>query len=276
MSCALVRRYIGAYTDLELDPATLIEFDKHLSACAGCQEHAAFERSVCDQLPHALKVAAPMLLAAKIQSSLEREANSQGRSPSSGALVQFHPWNWKQGWPVAAAAVALLVVASVVRLQGDEQVQTAGMLEDMVTLHSGRLPSDVAARPNDDDDDAETTQQVADYFRGKVRFPVRPAVFDRQDTRLVGARLSNLRDRRVAALYYEFGGRRVTVVVFEGQEDLHARARRTRVGDQEMMYYLVGGHTVPVRQQAGLHYAFVGDFDRETLIRIAASARVPF
>ena len=269
MNCALIHRYAGAYTDGELDPATQLDFDKHLACCAGCQEYVAFARSMSEQVPGALGVVASSTLKDRIVASLDNEAGSQRRG-AQVPLIQIHPWNWKQGWPVVVAAVALLIVGSVVRLRGQEQVQTAGMLEDMVTLHSVPLPSDVSAQQSE-----ETPQRVAQYFQGKVRFPVRPAVFDHRDARLVGARLSNVRDRQAAALYYDLGGRRVTVVVFEGQE-LQRSGQRMRVGDREVMYYLVGGHTVPVRQQDGLQYAFIGDFDRETLMRLAASARVPF
>ena len=38
MSCALVQRHIGALVDGELDPATLVDFDRHIAACADCQE----------------------------------------------------------------------------------------------------------------------------------------------------------------------------------------------------------------------------------------------
>ena len=49
MSCKLVRRHLGAFVDGELDPATQIEFERHLEACPGCQEHLAFESSLRQQ-----------------------------------------------------------------------------------------------------------------------------------------------------------------------------------------------------------------------------------
>ena len=49
MSCKLVRRHLGAFVDGELDPATQVEFERHLEVCPGCQEHHAFEGSLREQ-----------------------------------------------------------------------------------------------------------------------------------------------------------------------------------------------------------------------------------
>jgi hypothetical protein len=38
----------------------------------------------------------------------------------------------------------------------------------------------------------------------------------------------------------------------------------------------VRGYPVPVRREAGLTYAFTGDADRETMLRLAAQARVTY
>jgi anti-sigma factor RsiW len=125
------------------------------------------------------------------------------------------------------------------------------------------LPADV---------DGRRPQRVARYFREKLGYSIQPAEFDRQDVQLVGARLSNVRDRRAAALYYRIHGRRFTVVVFDapGIEQVD----RVRLGDRELFYGQVGGYTVPVRRHAGLNYAFAGDVDRRTLLHLAATARV--
>ena len=266
MNCALIGRYAGAFIDGELDPASQLEFEQHLNQCARCQERVTFERSVSEQTRDALSAVAPATLRQRVLRALDTEvaADRSSRRP----LIEIRPWNWKQGWPVAAAAAAVLMIGSVVKLSGQTSVQTAGVLEDMVTLHSETLPSDVQAPPE------EVPQRVSQYFAGKVRFPVRPAEFDRNDARLVGARLSNVRERRAAALYYDLGGRRVTVVVFERSE-MPTPARVANVGGRQVFYYDAAGHTIPVRSRAGLNYAFMGDLDRDALMRLAASARVP-
>ena len=122
---------------------------------------------------------------------------------------------------------------------------------------------------------ASTPQAVPSFFRGKVQFPVRPAVFEhRQDVRFVGARYAQLHAQNAVALFYDVGGSRVTVVVYEAPDAPPEGVRRVRLGQREIMYDDVHGYAVPVRSQGHLHYAFTGDLDRRAMLELAASARV--
>ncbi len=192
---------------------------------------------------------------------------------SAGAAVRVTPLKTRYAVPLAAAAVLALVVGgSAVSDHGGSpgQVQEASalpILEDVVRVHSSELPADVRAN---------APQRVASYFRNKVAFPVHPAEFGRSDVHLVGARVSNVRDRRAAALYYNAHGRRMTVVVFnQPRPVVFAKGvLRVRLGGREVYYQYVRGYTVPVRVHEGLTYAFTGDLGREQLLRLAAAARV--
>ena len=82
-----------------------------------------------------------------------------------------------------------------------------------------------------------------------------------------------LDEQRAAALFYEVQGRRVTVVVFPSPDGVPAGAP-VRLGNNDLFYGSVRGYAVPVRQHDGLSYAFTGDMDRDSLMRLAASARV--
>ncbi len=263
MSCDLIQRHLGAFVDGELDPATQVSFERHIDVCSTCQEHLGFERSFHAQVKAALGgVEAPVGLRERVRAGLEQASDSR-----VGSLIDVRPLSWKHAWPLAAAAVVILVVANVMQLPSSVPVQGASLLDDVVTLHKFALPSDVQA---------DEPARVTAYFQGKLRFPVRPAKFDDQEQiRLVGARLSNVRDQGAAALYYEVGGARVTVVVFDAPE-LAYRARRMHVGEHEVLYYTVGGRIIPVRQHRGLNYAFFGDMDRDALMHLAATARVAY
>ncbi len=259
MKCELVQRNMGALVDGELDPATQIEFERHVDACADCQELLELDRLIRHELrARALTTVTPTSLEERVRLALQ-QAPAQRRTP----FITVSPVPLRQAVPMVAAAAVLFVVVGSTGVTDDANLASASMLEDVVQLHSSQLPSDIP--------EAEATQ-VQRYFQGRVAFPVRPARFDRQDARLVGARVSNVQDQRAAALFYEVQGRRVTVVVFPSPE-VPAGAP-VRLGNHDMFYGSARGYAVPVRRHAGLSYAFTGDMDRESLMRLAASARV--
>ncbi len=264
MSCKLVRRHLGAFVDGELDPATQIEFERHLDACPGCQEASAFERSFRRQTRESIGgLRAPQHL---WERALHRLDEVDEARPRHASLIEVRPMRWRQSGLIAAAAVALLVIGGVVGLPEGNDYTGASMLQDVVDLHTKALPSDVQA---------EAPQEVARYFQGKTPFPVRPAEFAEPSVKLVGARYINVGNRPAAALFYIHGGHRITLLVFDSPE-LVRNARRTEVGGRELYYHDVGGHVVTIRRHGSVNYAFFGDLDRPMLFELAANARVAY
>ncbi len=261
MSCRLVRRHLGAFVDGELDPASQIEFERHLDACPGCQENLAFERSLRQLTRESIgPVQAPEHLWGRTLHRLDEIDATRAERTS----IEARPMRWRQTWPIAAAAAAVLIVGGVTRLPASTDYQGAGMLQDVVNLHSQALPSDVQA---------EAPQDVVRYFQGKTPFPVKPARFAEPDMVFVGARYIKVGAHPAAALYYMHGGRRVTLLVFQSPEIMR-NAHRIHVGGRELYYHDVGGSVVTIRQQGGVNYAFFGDLDRPVLFEIAANALV--
>ena len=264
MSCKLVRRHLGAFVDGELDPATQVEFERHLEACSGCQEHFAFEGSLRHQTRESLGGAhAPDHLWGRALHRLDEIDEARAEHTS---LIEVRPMRLRQTWPIAAAAAAVLIIGGVVGLPEGEDYKSAGMLQDVMNLHSQSLPSDVRA---------EAPLDVGRYFEGKTPFPVQPAEFEEPSMEFVGARYIRVGARPAAALFYNHGGRRVTLLVFQSAEIVR-NAQRTHVGGRELYYHDVGGNVVTIRQQGGVNYAFFGDIDRPVLFRLAANARVAY
>lgn len=263
MTCRLVRRHLGAFVDGELDPATQIEFERHLEACPGCQEHLAFETSLRQQTRDSIGgVHAPEHVWSRTLRRLDEIDEARAEHTS---LIELRPMRWRQSWPIAAAAAAILIIGGVVGLP-ERAERHAGMLQDVVNLHSQALPSDVRA---------EAPQEVVRYFQGKTPFPVKPAQFEEPSVKFLGARYIKVGARPAAALYYSHGGRRVTLLVFQSPEIMR-NARRTHVGGRELYYHDVGGNVVTIRQHGGVNYAFFGDLDRPVLFQLAANARVAY
>ena len=266
----MIEKHVGPYVDDELEVGTRIEFDEHFDRCELCQERLAFERSARNWMKESLQTEAPTALHANILAALDAD---QAEQEEELAEVIPHPMptGWSSAWRlVPAAAATALVIFGGTAWRSHQASADDAALQDVVRVHTASLPSDVAFDVTDPEAGAE---QVNEWFRGRVEFPVRAAEFESRDMRLVGARLSNVRDHRAAALYYELGGQRVTVVVTDA-DVVEDSGEAIQVGSQQIRYGEVLGRQVPVRREAGLNYAFTGDVDRETLLQLAASARV--
>ncbi|UJR81120.1 zf-HC2 domain-containing protein [Sandaracinus amylolyticus] len=290
--CRVVRRHLDALVDGELDTSAQVEFDSHLASCPVCREHAAFARSVKQTIKQELgTVKAPEHLRLRVLTAIQSAPPPQAIAPrpidvpsvDESAKAPREPrrrrglrvWMLPARYAVPAAAAAVFFVALGARTDDGEADEAAvaatamPLFEDVVRRHSSDHPAEVAGPP----------QQVVGWFRGKLEFPVRPVEFDRADARLLGARLSNIRERDAAAFYYEVRGHRVTVVVFEPPQrampiQIFRGAQRVSLHGRELYYRQVRGYTVPVVEHDGLTYAFTGDLDRQTMIQLAASARV--
>ncbi len=285
VSCRVVRRHVGAFVDGELDPATQIDFERHIESCASCQERLTFEDTFRVMVRESVdEVVLPEGFGERLSNLLSEEDISRG-DEAEAPLVRVLPLRGRQVVPVAAAAVLALAAGigfDRVGQQADDHVcaATIPLFEDVVRLHSSELPPDVADVPRavrrvgqDGQDHGRLQRSVARYFRGKVEFPVRPAEFDDREVSLVGARLENIRDRRAAALYYDVRGRRMTLVVVDSPV-VTPNVAKVRFGNREVFYQNVRGYTVPVRRHAGLTYVFTGDLDRQSLLQLAAAAHV--
>lgn len=294
MTCDVVRRHADAVIDGEVDPDTQIEFEQHLATCGPCRVHLAFARSFKAQVKEACQgPAAPAGLADRIRQSLDAEdarraaaqpdapigATAREGGPLGLAGVRMLPLRAKVAVPAAAAAVALAFLAvreggnPVGELLGtdpDLQVEAASaapganIFDEVVRRHSSDHPPEVTGPPT----------QVAGWFQDKIEFPVEPPEFEQPEVRLVGGRLSNVRDRQAAAFFYDVHGRRVTVMVFEPPSGLSRVGRQTRVSGRSLSYGYGRGRPVSVVQHHGLTYAIAGDLDERSLLQLAASARL--
>lgn len=290
MRCDFIKEHLDAFVDGELEAATQVEFDRHMTDCRDCSELSDFAFEAKRQVRDACReVHAPAGLRASILSALdvqdlggegmaseESDALQARDNREGGKLIRFVRMPRKYAVPAAAAAALALAYVGTTTLEAGlgGRPGTGGTsshagfllpaLEDVVRLHHEKLPSDV--RETDPKPD-----RIATYFHDKVGFPVR-SVLDTPDAHLVGARLSNVRERRAAALYYKVRNNRVTVVVFESPEDLPLK--RISMGGRSVYYQRVRGYDVPVVHQNGLSYAFLGDMDRNALLQLAVAAKV--
>lgn len=264
--CRIVRRHMDACVDGELDSTTQVELDTHMSGCPICREHFLFARSVKTATKRALSgVTAPEALRLRVLTALASAPPPVRVLPQTGAVR--HRLSRAALYAVPAAAAVALVAFGT---GSDEMVSLppsntiVPLVEDVVRRHSSEHPPEFAGPPT----------QVSTWFRGMLAFPVHPVELAARDSRLVGARLSNVRERDAAAFYYDVGGRRVTVMVFEPPASRYAGTERANVEGRELHYRRVHGYTVPLVEHDGLTYAFTGELDARSMMHLAATARV--
>lgn len=301
VACRVVRRHVDALVDGELDTTTQVEFDQHLGNCPICREHVLFASSIKTATKRALAPAkAPEALRLRVLTALdaapppeERRRRELGRdvdfkerklAPGSSAemvtapipatFVAPQPERRPEGrrgralqfaMPAAAAAAVLVVFGSPSDSTPTTPPAIAPLVEDVVRRHSAAPPPEVAGPGN----------QMSGWFRGMLAFPARPVEFKGNDSAaLVGARLSNVRERDAAAFYYNVNGHRVTVMVFEPPPNGFEGAERVHMHGRDVYYRNVHGYTVPMVEENGLAYTFTGDLDSGSMMRLAATARV--
>ncbi|MGB0678837.1 MAG: anti-sigma factor family protein [Polyangiales bacterium] len=279
MKCSAIRQCLDAFLDGELDPAAQLDVECHLDQCLECHAQHQMAQAARNLVRAAMpRPSVPDALRQRLWAGLDaadHEATNREAAPArrQTSLAWYRHHAWRYALPMAAASL-LLISGGALEPHAPLRVHksvAAGppSLEDVVWLHTNDLPADVQAE--------QKPERITNYFRNKVAFPVRPARFAARDARLVGARLSNVGPRRAAALYYNVDGQRVTVVVFEkGDSEAVQGAARVHLQGREVRYRDIHGHTVPVRRHGTLTYAFTGDLERRALLRLAASARVPF
>jgi anti-sigma factor (TIGR02949 family) len=279
VACRVVRKHVDAMVDGELDSTTQVEFDQHLGTCPICREHVLFAKSVKTATKRALApVKAPEALRLRVLTAIDaapvpaRQTVPQRPSlpaGSSAEMLGVAGGKRRGGFMTfavpAAAAAAVLVVFGTPSDEEADAPPIAPLVEDVVRRHSAAPPPEVSGPGN----------QVAGFFRGMLAFPARPVEFKgNHDAALVGARLSNVREREAAAFYYDVGGRRVTVMVFEPPPAALEGADRVHLHGRDVYYRNVHGYTVPIVEEDGLAYAFTGDLDSGSMMRLAATARV--
>jgi anti-sigma factor RsiW len=249
LRCAGISRFVDTYIDAEFAEADRLEFEHHLMECDDCRhkvrDQKEWQAAVRDAAP---REQAPAALRNRVQRSIARE---------SGPLL-----SWRR-WAVRAlpAAAAVGVIASMIV----SRVQWSPLAADVVAKHQRNLPIEVSGG----------TDQVKQWYTGKVDFPVRPPQFRNATVALRGGRLASIGDRQAAYLVYEINGNKVSVFVFDAAEvPVEARQKQV-VGNREVYFDREHGYNVVMFRDRGIGYAMASDMDQDQMIKLVSSAVAP-
>lgn len=264
--CSETLRWIDCWLDGELDPSAAMLVETHVTRCSSCGHEADTIRSLKRAMAGMREASCPTALRHRIAAALD-EADACEAQTHANARRRRHGVSFA----LTGAALAGVVLArGLANRDGATPLgtptQMAGVLpvvEDVAQRHARDLPAEVAA---------SDPAQVAQWFRGKLDIPVRPVVFRGSQSRLLGARISNVRNQMAAALYYDVSGRRVTVFVFDGALMPRDNVEAAVVDGRPVYVGSSHGYTVTLMEQHGVGYAIATDMPMQESVRFVTSA----
>jgi mycothiol system anti-sigma-R factor len=248
LRCAGIQRFVDTYLDGEFAERDRAEFEAHVGECESCRrkvkQQAEWKVAIKAAAP---REQAPAALRNRVLRAVAKEAQPE-RSWSAWA---------KRVLPVAAA-VGLVGSFAV------SQVQWSPVAADVIAKHQRNLPIEVSGG----------TEQVRDWYAGKVDFPVRPPRFAIGNTpvALRGGRLTNVGDRQAAYLVYDINGSKVSVFIFDpGKRSVEAPHRMV-IGNREVFLDQERGYSVVLYRDRGVEYAITSDLDSDQMLKLVSSA----
>lgn len=294
MDCADFRHMVDEFIDGELDELAHSEMERHSRECVACNEMEDRRRGTRQRLrATADSFRAPTDFMQRLQASLE-EAKEQPLPVSDDSVVNalddarteqvltvgepapaveaaHEPFVRRfvqtKHWLAAAAVFALgagfvTIVSQNSAEQSDSVVAgvasfASPVVAEAVAWHRRNVPVEVVG---------PDPLVVRQWFSDKVSFAVSSPDFGRS-VRLLGGRLSHVRQYEAAYLMYEANGGKLSVMLFDAGElgtglDLQ---HQTFVDNSN-------GYNVAIREKDGVTYTFTSDLDAEELVSLVDRA----
>lgn len=258
MDCSELTRSIDAYLDGEFDARERAEADAHLMACARCaalvESQGRLRAALRAKLREAMGVDgghAPARLRARIQHALVHEKRPLWRR----ALAPV---------PIATLAACLAGAVVVLFAQGSDDV----LVHEAVNKHNRDLPLEVTAA-------TVPPESIPLWFAGKLDFNPTPPRFRTTGMRLVGARLSHLRELPAAYIRYELPRGHAGLFIVDdpdGRFDADGPAFHA-LDPGEVRIVNARGYNVAVWRQNEIVYSLVSDLDEQALLRLVQAAQ---
>jgi len=251
MKCAQADTFMHAYVDGELAGVDYDAYEKHLLECDQCSRccrlQARFKAAVRG---HLLRREVPEGLRRRIETSI------------ASAPPPPRRWRWQlypKLFPALVAAGALTVILVSTRDREPLDIQQA-----MRTFRSA-MPMDVVA---------SSCERVAEWFRGKVDFPVRTPA-EAAGVRCEGGKLLPYRDQLAAFVKLRtISGHTLAVMVYADDEEdrLFELPSRWVNGLNARVVSNRGASSAAFEGGDGLRYVLTSDLDADSLTNFLQAA----
>ena len=263
MTCEAARPLIHGYVDGELDLASSLELEHHLTQCAECA--AAFReiRVLRDALRTTMiSYSAPDGLSAAVRAAttVARRAERRGTAIQRLSALRLPAMlRTPSRWATAIAVAAILLV--IVLSGGLRRGGPAGddlIANEIVASHVRSLMANHLA-------DVISTNQhtVKPWFDGKIDFAPTVVDFGAQGYPLSGGRLDYADGRSVAALVYRRRAHIINLFTWPVNDAIESAPRVEKRQGYNLVYW----------RRAGMEYWAVSDLDETELMRFAAMVR---
>ncbi|HET7853468.1 MAG TPA: zf-HC2 domain-containing protein [Candidatus Methylomirabilis sp.] len=257
-------RYLQAYCDGELEVSKMLEVEGHLETCPSCRQTVEAERAFREGLREKILVEpVPLHLQERIRSAMAELEESDRRPTLQPA---FRPRTW-----LMAASVLLLAFGGVLGylIAGrTSRFMPSPVLAQLVGEHvrSTQLERSVELRSGN-------TQEVAFWLQGRIEHPILVPDYNRMGIELLGGRVLQLGDRRVASVVYEYrkGGKILSLFALPGTgyKGLLIALEEARKQGQVFLAFESEGQQMLLWGQGEMVYALVSDVGWDDLFECA-------
>lgn len=243
MNCNNARKttYISEYPEVVSE--YIIEAKRHIKECRECREFIDGEKSFGSLLRNAVKKE-------PVPEELKERILNAGKTKKT---------SFKQTYRMLAAAILILIL-TIGGYMYSIHIKSDSILEKILNDHIKFLPVPQAHITSSNPD------EVAEWFRGKVNFPVMPPSIS---AAIKGGRLCLLGKKHFALLFYEYNGSPVSVFITDGNipGDLKTK-KEVMLKDNKAYALYKSGYTILLWEDRGLMYSLVSELDVEHIQKI--------
>ena len=243
LTCEEFRQFTDPYIDGEFDHAERALFDAHLNGCIDCRRH--FEHRTWFQRGIRPSLKRPARVSSGFQVNLQKRLRAERHSIEMRKRIRRIA---SGGSAVATVAVLLVFVSPLVGF-------SPTVVDEVLDHHQLDMPLELPSRE---------VGEVNHWMKERLPFDMKTPTFEGRPVRLLGGRLSRVKwsDQRVsrpaAHLVYQVAGKKMSVLVFEDQEETEA---------EEVTWHEREGHRVAIFVRGRVRYAITarlpeGDFQR--------------
>ncbi len=259
IDCTELERSIDAFLDGEFDARERSEVEAHLEGCAPCRAFAATRSRVRDAVRAKLRDAMTPPAAAG-------RAPAELRARIEDALASRRRPLWRRALaPVPIATLAACAAGALLVLMSHHG--SAAHVDEAIRKHHLRLPLEVTAA-------AIGEGSLPSWFADKLPFKPLPPHFRASGVRVVGARLSHLRELEAAYYRYELPrGQAGLFIVDDPDHRFDAAGRDVRFGPGVVRIVNSRGYNVAVWRKDEIVYSLVSDLDEMALYELVRTSQ---